>query len=70
MARSWAQGEVLTAEEASPPLLPYDPAVIDVVLLDAETDIPSGAWKQHFGAARAATYSTAVERRDPSRGVR
>ena len=38
MARSWRQGERLTAEEAWPPLLPYDPAVVgamrDVLLLD------------------------------------
>ena len=55
MARSWLHGERLTAEEAWPPLLPYDFTVVDalcdVVLLDAETRIPSGAWERHFGAA-------------------
>lgn len=55
MARSWRQGERLTAEEAWPPLLPYDPAAVtamrDVLLLDDDARIPAGAWERHFGEA-------------------
>jgi hypothetical protein len=55
MARSWRQGERLTAEEAWPSLLPYDPAAVvalcDVLLLDDATRIPAAAWARHFGAA-------------------
>ncbi|HEY8819555.1 MAG TPA: hypothetical protein VIM25_12155 [Candidatus Limnocylindrales bacterium] len=56
MAESWKAGERLSVEDAWPPILPFDPAVVDalraVKLIDARGLVTTTAWRGWFDPAR------------------